>query len=154
MNSISNIFIILELKPIKFAGANRGQHWPNILQYQVEMGFENSPRCTSILNNQRAAIKLKKTHKVKAVYIKRGRWTIGRAWPIQNLDPQALTRGLLQALRGIVYRELWVGWIRLVLSVQRRGRCMLLGCSRVALKGPTLVLCNNWGVRQLSCMTS
>lgn len=73
MNTITNLFIILELKPTKFAAANSGQHWPNVLQYQVKMVFKNSPRCTSILNDQRAAIKVKKTHKVKAVYIKRGR---------------------------------------------------------------------------------
>lgn len=121
-------------------------------------GFKNSPTCTSLLTDQGAAIKVKKTHKVKAVYIKGGRRTMCRAMPIQNLDPQALTRGLLQALRGIVYKELWVGWVRLVsvrtISVQKRGCYVLLGCSWVAMKGPTLVLCNNWGVRQLSCMTS
>lgn len=83
---------------------------------------------------------------------------MGRARPIQDLDTQALTWGLLQALRGIVYREFWVGWVRLVsgedYKCPERGCCMLLGCSRVAMKGPTLVLHNNWGVRQLSCMTS
>lgn len=62
-----------------------------------------------MLTDQAAAIKVKKIHKVKAVYIKRGRWTINRARTIQDLDPQALTRGLHQALRWIVYRALWVG---------------------------------------------
>lgn len=76
----------------------------------MRLGFKKTvPHIPLILTDQGAAIKVKKTHKVKAMYIKRGHWTIGRARPIQNLDLQALTRGLLQAPRGIVYRELWVG---------------------------------------------